>query len=257
MTLTILNQILKTSAKAFSLVGLTLLISAVAFTLPAALATHQSTNPEWNSGGTANENNWFQVSNATKGTGWADTVAVSPGDLLSFQIYVHNNTCPANDASGNNQNQCPQTTATHTFVKVNLPSSGGTVTATIGSDQSATNISKNLTFTLPAGQTIAYKTNTTILRRHPFLNAWLDVTSTQDFLGANTITTTGQSLGDIAGCYSASVVVLFQAQVTNVTPPTGEVKGVKSLPKTGPEGIVSLALAGLIPAGILIRRFKV
>src|SRR6266540_179386 len=97
MTLTLLSSILKISAKSFSLVGLTMIISAVAFTLPAALATHQASAPEWNSGATADESNWFVVGNSTKGIGFGSSVSVSPGDVIAFRIYLHNNTCPEND----------------------------------------------------------------------------------------------------------------------------------------------------------------
>jgi hypothetical protein len=250
-----LQNSLKSLSRAFSLVGVTLVISAAIFTLPAALAEFATTHPEWNSGTTANEQNWFQVS---KGTDWSNTVAVNPGDLLSFQIYVHNNTCPANDASQNDQNQCPDTTATHTFVKVNLPANGGVVTATIGSDQASYNISKSLNITLPAGQTISYVSGTTVYRRHPISGAWVDLSTFQDFGGDNGITTTGQALGSIPGCYSQVVVVMFQARVTNV--PTGTPKTppvVKTAPNTGPEEAIQFALMGLIPAGVLLRRFRV
>ena len=256
----LIKKISKTLSKAFGFVGMVMVIAAVAFTVPAALATHTprtTGGPSWNTGHTANETNWFQIQNATKGTGWSNSVAVSPGDLLTFQVYVHNDTCAANDATGNNQDQCPETTATHSFVKVNLPQSGGVVTATIGSDHTASNTSRNLTLTLPSGQTITYKTGSTQFRRHPIQGAWINTATYQDFLGADTVTTTGQSLGDIPGCYSQAVVLVFQAQVSNVAAPAVLGTTAKVLPSTGPETAPILALIGMIPTGIMLRRFKV
>lgn len=258
MTLTTFSKLFKTLSTAFGLVGMVLVISALALTLPLAMATHQASAPEWNSGTTADESNWFVVSNSTKGTGWGNSVTVSPGDVIAFRIYLHNNTCPENDQAGNQSDKCPATNARHTFVKVNLPANGGTVTATIGSDNVASNISKSLTLTLPSGQTISYKIGTTMKTQNKFNEFdWRVPGTTETVLGADNITSTGLDMGDIPGCFGNARYVVFQALVTNVQKPKEEVKGVKQLPKTGPEGLVSLALAGLIPAGVLLRRIKV
>ena len=75
--------------------------------------------------------------------------------------------------------------------------------------------------------------------------------------------------GDIVGCYSNSLYVTFQAVVSNVIVPTPVVTltvapvkpavlaAVTQTPATGPEELPMLILAGMIPAGIMVRRFKV
>src|SRR6266850_6076691 len=99
MTLSLASKIYATFSKALGVTGLVMTISAVAFTVPAALA---NPGPQWNTFGTANEQNWFQVSNATQGGDWANSISnVKAGDVINFRIYMHNNTCPANDAQGN------------------------------------------------------------------------------------------------------------------------------------------------------------
>lgn len=258
----LIKPILETLSKAFSLVGLTLLMGAVAFTVPVVMASHtlRQDAPSFNTGHHQDEANWFLVSNSTKGTGWGTSVTVSPGDVIAFRIFVHNDTCAENDATGNDRNRCPATTAKHTFVKVNLPASGGTVTATIGADN-ATSISKSLTLTLPAGQTIAYKTDSTQKTQHPFNEfGWRDLNRTEQVQMANNVTTTGLDLGDIPGSYAQSIYLVFQGQVSNVqaAAPAPQVLGAaKELPKAGPESLPQLALAGTAAIGVLLRRFKV
>lgn len=257
----LIKKISKTLSKAFGFVGMVMVIAAVAFTVPAALATHQASGPEWNTGSHADESNWFLVSNSTKGTGWGTSTTVSPGDVIAFRLYIHNNTCPENDATGNDRDRCPATNARHTFVKVNVPSNGGTVTATIGSDNTASNVSKSLTLTLPSGQTIAYKVGTTIKTQNKFNEFdWRVPGATENTLGADNITTSGLDLGDTPGCYGNSRYIVFQAQVSNVTAPAvlgTTVTNVTKLPSTGPETAPILALIGMIPTGIMLRRFKV
>lgn len=229
------------------------LVAAAAFMVPVVSAGIQIA-PEWNTGGTPEELSWFQVANVTRGGGWGNSVAVGPGDLLSFRIYVHNNTCLANDASLNNRDNCPQTNARHTFVKVNLPANGGVVMAMIGSDNSAP-VSKNLNLVLPVGQAVAFKSGSVRITQHPYDDfGWPDLSQTETVQSANNITTAALDLGDLPGGYSSSKFVAFQAQVSNVS--TGQVLGTAAvLPATGPEGVVagSLYLGYL---GFLFRRLK-
>lgn len=230
-------------------------VFAVALMVPVVSAGTQIA-PEWNTGATPEEQNWFQVSNSTRGSDWGNSMAVSPGDVLAFRIYVHNNTCLANDAAGNERDNCPQTNARHTFVKVNLPANGGVVTATIGSDNSVP-VLRNLTVNLPTGQTIAFKVGSVQVTQHPYNEfGWPDLGKTETVKGADNIAT-ALDLGDIPGGYASSKFVVFQAQVSNVpaTAATGQVLGASALPATGPEQVVGISLY-LGYLGFLLRRLK-
>lgn len=253
----LIKKISKTLSKAFGFVGMVMVIAAVAFTVPAALATHQASAPEWNTGTHADESNWFLVSNSTKGTGWGTSTTVSPGDVIAFRLYVHNNTCPENDAAGNDRDRCPATNARHTFVKVTVPSNGGTVTATIGSDNTGSNVSKTLNLTLPSGQTATYKAGSTQITQNKFNEfGWRMPGSTETVQGADNIAT-GLDLGDTPGCYGNARYIVFQVKVSNVSTPAVLGTTAKVLPSTGPETAPILALIGMIPTGIMLRRFKV
>ncbi len=254
--------------------GLVMVISAVAFTVPAAFATHQSSTPEWNTGSTASEQNWFQVSNATQGGDWANSISgVKAGDVVNFRVYLHNNTCAANDAAGNNHDNCPQTVAHSAYVHVTLPQVGGTVTANIGSNETAANIARSLSLVLPSGQTIAYKAGSTrIVHNQIDANTFWPMPNTTVTENAGDNVTSGNlDQGDIAGCYSNSRYVSFQAVVSNVVVPApvgtpvvtstpvkpAVLAAVTQTPATGPESAPILALIGMIPAGLVLRRFKV
>ncbi len=276
------RKVLNVLSKAMAVVGLVVIISSVAFSVPIATAqTYSTTAPQWNTGCVtqpsncnSSEQNWFQVSNATQGTPWADTISgVNPGDTINFKVYMHNNTCPANDATGNTSDNCPATDATHAYVHVTLPQSGGTVTATIGSDQSGSNISRSLTLPLPNGQTITYKMGSTRIIHNQFdTNTFWPIPNdpvTEN--GADNVTSGNLDQGQIDGCYSWSRFITFQAVVSNVTTTsvttpsapttttttTTTVTSAKTLPKTGPEDGLQLLLLGMVPAGVLLRKFRI
>lgn len=269
MKLNITSKILSTLSRALGFVGLVMVISAVAFTVPAAFAT-PANGPEWNTGSTASEQNWFQVSNAIQGGDWANSISgVKAGDVVNFRVYMHNNTCPANDAAGNTSDKCPANVAHSAYVHVTLPQVGGTVTANIGSNETAANIARSLSLVLPSGQTIAYKAGSTrIVHNQIDPNTFWPMPNTSVTENAGDNVTSGNlDQGDIAGCYSNSRYITFQAVVSNVvvgtpTPAVTPAKpavlaAVTQTPATGPESAPILALIGMIPAGLVLRRFKV
>lgn len=264
-----IKKLLTVLSKATTVVGLVVVMSAVAFSVPVAIAqVYKTTAPEWNTGCITQpdkchpfEQNWFQVGNSTQNPGgaYSTSVTAKPGDVLSFRVYMHNNTCRENDGKDNTQERCAATIAHNAFVKVNLPSTGGTVTATIGSDETASNVSRTVTVNLPAGQTISYKAGSTqsIHNKFDIEKFWPMPNTPQTDNQENGITTSGITQGDIHGSYTWSRYVVFQAQVSNVSAPAVLGTTAKVLPSTGPETAPILALIGMIPTGIMLRRFKV
>jgi len=167
----------KAAPAALSVVGLVALVGTIAFSTPAALAYNfKTTGPEWNTGCVAqpgncnaDEANWFVVADSTQNTGWQTSLSnVKPGDVISFRIFMHNDTCPANDAAGNDHENCPATVAHNAYAHVDLPQNGGSVTATIGSDDTGSNVNRSLTLNLPSGQTASYKNGSTQVSHNQF-----------------------------------------------------------------------------------------
>lgn len=273
---------IKVTPVALSVAGLLGLVATVAFSVPVALAYNFRTDgPEWNTGCVAqpgncnaDETNWFVVSNSTQGTGWQTSLGnVKPGDVISFRVFMHNDTCPANDASGNDHDNCPATDAHNAYVHVDLPQNGGAVKATIGSDDTGSNVDRTVSLVLPSGQTIAYKAGSTQTSHNQFNpdTGWV-IPHTNQVDGEADVITSGKLFqGDIDGCYSWSRYVIFQAVVSNNHPtptpmpqptpqptpvPQGQVLS-SNLPNTGPETAVELLLAGGAIAGVVVRKFRI
>jgi hypothetical protein len=153
----------------------------------------------------------------------------------------------------------------------------GTNSATFSSKEVGP-FTRTVNMTLPNGSTVTYVADSTRMV-NPNDNSTKNIA---DVSGNSPLLTAegykfdeGHGIGVLPFCDQYRRNVTFQVKVVTPTPPTtptppvtskvpaapkapGQVlSAVKALPNTGPEAGLQLVLAGLVPAGMLIRRFKV
>lgn len=201
------------------------------------------------------------VRNVTQGTGFGSTTAAKNGDILEFNIFVHN---------GCTDGTCSDFPVTGVVLKDALSVSNGTAsnTATFSSNEAGP-FSGTASISIPSGATVTYIAGSTKITQSTtsaFNNpdfgtavAIADVSGTSPLLtSAGWTFDEGQGSGVLPFCNQYRRNVLFQVKVNVPTTPApqGQVLGA-SLPNTGPESLPQLVLAAMIPLGALIRRFRI
>jgi hypothetical protein len=182
--------------------------------LPSPSTTGQARSTgsaEFNTGTTQTEADWFVVANSTQTGPWSEAIAATADDVVSFRLFIHNNTCAENDATGNDRDRCPETAARNALVRVTF-ATDGLITAVIAAEN-ARPISRTVRVAIPGGHQLQYLDGSTRHVMHPFSGRFVNVAETVVVRSDDGIGHGAHGLGDIWGSYSSSRYVLFQARV--------------------------------------------
>lgn len=194
----------------------------VTFPVAVGIAELPPASPEWNTGHTQNEERWFTVVNSSRPindggeliNSWSSATSAWPGDVVSFQIFAHNNVCNANDVTDNDRDRCPALRATNAYIEVTFPRPGdGVVAVKLGADNAAT-LGASVTVRMPPGYVLLPIPGTVRSIHRPLRldTGFPDVTRTQTDNGED-FAPGILSFGDVLGGYAAGRIVMFQATV--------------------------------------------
>ena len=169
--------------------------------------------PVWNTGATVVQRNWFQMSIEGGYPGWTPlSLPVRPGDTVWFSLYIYNDSC------GSSNKGCTRTAAQDSLVGVILPLHGGRVTAVLAS-RNGSLLYRDLTVTLPPGQTMTYIRDSTIVDRHPMVGQAYDRSQMMQSSLPDGIANGSVQLGDLCCGNDAAIFIQFKVQVSNLPPP--------------------------------------
>lgn len=184
------------------------------------------------------------VANVTTNSTFANSITITDGQTSVFKIWVHNGVTGS--------------TARNQVLKTTLGTATGTSHASTSTltTSNAGNHTATATLNTATALGVRYVAGSTKIIDH-----FGNVTNVADVGGTSPLfTTAGLNLGDQQGCFEFEKFVTFQVTTTAVaaavTPPPTVAKPAV-LPATGPESAIQLLLAGMIPAGALIRRFRI
>lgn len=197
------------------------------------------------------------VKNATQNGTFGSSASANAGDTLEFNLFIHNGGCT--------NGTCGDYPATNVVLKDVL--SAGSNSASFSSNEAGP-LTRTVSFTLPSGATVSYVPGSTRMI-NPNDNSstpLTDVSGISPLLTASGWTfDEGQGAGVLPYCNQYRRNIVFQVKVS--TPAVGApsapaakpavLAAVTQTPATGPESAPILALIGMIPAGLVMRRFKV
>lgn len=178
-----------------------------------------------------------EVNNETANTGFDNSVTAGDEDVLEFRIWVHNKVVGS--------------TAKNLVVKDALPLDEGQtfVNKATVSGSNFTTLSDTASVSTPFVGRLEYIPNTTRVFTHADNTGG---TLVPDESGKSKLFGSGVKFDEMQGCFEFERFVTFKVKV--IKP---EVKDIPpQLPDTGPGAVALGLLAGTVPAGVLIKKFK-